>query len=249
MSLEHRVIELENELAILKEEMKHIKSLLKITTEEADFDWAANKAGEWMIKVVYPGIYDQRMTPSVGFPKNRKKIADQIKTGQKMFIYVTKPVKRIIGLTRVISTVKAVEGKWPYAVDLEWVIGPKLGLTLAETALTIRPRIGETLYALKEETAIRIMEQLQAQPDLNEDELLILINQYLELTKKERVSYNEAIIRLKGAGLTEAAQALSSYRAQDGSVRGWDELAERGELYRRYPQARTAIWPDTYSLT
>jgi hypothetical protein len=249
MSLEHRVIELEKEIALLREEMKHLKKLLKDVDEEAaDFEWVANKAGQWMIKVVYPGIYDQRTTPSVGFPKNRRKVAEQIETGQMMFIYVTKPVKRIIGLTRVLSTAKAVEGKWPYAIDLEWTIGPKLGITLAEAALSIRPRIGETLYTIKEETAIRIMEQLQRQPDLNEDELLILINQYLEHSQKERVSYKEAIIRLKNAKLDAAAEALSSYRAQDGSVRGWDELAERGELFRLFPQARTAIWPNTYAF-
>jgi hypothetical protein len=248
MSLEHRVLELEKETALLREEINRLKKLLKSPDiEPADSEWIANKTGQWMIKVVYPGIYEQRTTPSVGFPKNRRKIAEQIAAGQMMFIYVTKPVKRIIGLTRVVSTVKAVEGKWPYAVDLEWIIGPKLGVTLPEAGLTIRPRIGETLYAIKEETAERILKQLKEHPDLDEDEVLKLVNQYLEMSQKERVSYQEAILRLKNAQLHVAAELLASYRAQDGSVRGWDELAERGELYRRFPDARNAIWPNTYA--
>ncbi|MBE6184523.1 hypothetical protein [Heyndrickxia ginsengihumi] len=248
MSLENRVLELEKETALLKQEIKNLKKLLNLNVPADDSEWIANRAGEWMIKVVYPGIYDPDKSPSVGFPHNRRKIAEQIKVGQMMFIYVTRPVKKIIGLTRVVSSVKPSDGKWPYVVDLEWIIVPKPGLTLAEAGLNIRPRIGESLYAIKKSAADRILQQLNEQPDLDMEEIMERLNQYIKTSQKEKVTYKEAVERLKNAGFYEAAEALANYRAHDGSVRGWDEFAERGELYRNYPKARSVIWPNTYFI-
>ncbi|WP_026694231.1 hypothetical protein [Peribacillus kribbensis] len=247
MSLEDRVFELEKETALLKEEVKNLKKLLKVKDLAEDSEWIANRAGEWMIKVVYPGIYDPEKSPSVGFPHNRRKVAEQIKAGQMVFIYVIRPVKRIIGLTRVVSPVKPSDGQWPYSIELEWVMPPKPGLTLEEAGLNIRPRIGESLYAIKQSAADRILRQLNEQPDLHMEEILERLSQYLVNAQKERVSFKEAVERLRMAGYEESAEVLSAYRAQDGSVRGWDELAERGELHRKYPKARSIIWPNTYS--
>ena len=42
--------------------------------------------------------------------------------------------------------------------------------------------------------------------------------------------------------------ALEDFKADDGSVRGWDEKIERGDLYRRYPKAREIIWPEEYGI-
>lgn len=199
-----------------------------------------------MIKLVYPGIYVQKEKPTAGFPRNRRKVANQLIPGQKMFIYATSPVKKIIGLTKIVEPMKVLDGRWPYSVALEWEIGPKLeGVTLQEAGLDIRPRPGDTLYGITEEVAQTIIKLLQRQKDLTKEQWDLLALQYRELYK-ESVSHQEAVKRLRVAGMNEAADALSNYYASDGTRRGWDEVIEKGYLYKEYPKARTVIWPETY---
>jgi hypothetical protein len=245
--MENRVVVLERKVAALEEEMIAIKRALKLTEEPPeDREWVSNSAGDWSIKVVYPGIYTQthESYPTAGFPKNRKKTAEQVSPGQRMFIYATHPIKRVIGMTKVTSSMKQVGGQWPYSVDLEWIIGPKQGVSFAEAGLDIRPRVGDTLYAISEEAAHRLIELLEAQPDLSDETIAYLSNEYKQLYKS--VTFTDAVKKLREAGMDDAADALEGFSAEDNSVRGWDEKIERGDLYRRFPKAREVIWPEEY---
>lgn len=243
--MENRVVELERKVATLEADLIAIKKKLNLTEEVPDDrEWVSNSAGDWSIKVVYPGIYVQGKYPTAGFPKNRKKTAEQVSPGQMMFIYATHPVKRIIGMTKVTSSMKQVGGQWPYSVDLEWVLGPKQGVTFAEAGLDIRPRVGDTLYAIETQAAHRIIDLLEAQSDLSDETIEYLANEYRHLYKS--VTHPEAVKKLREVGMNDAAGALDDFRAEDDSVRGWDEKIERGDLYRRFPKAREVIWPDEY---
>jgi hypothetical protein len=245
--MEKRIGELEKEVQMLRKELNVIKSKLNINLEREDNrSWKSNTVDDWMIKLVYPGIYAQKGDPSAGFPRNRRKTADQMIPGQRVFIYATTPVKKIIGLTKVTEPMKIVEGRWPYSVPLEWEVGPKIeGVTLQEVGLDIRPRPGDTVYGITEEIAQTIIQQLEKQKDLTQEQWELLAIQYRELYKKP-VEHTEAIKKLRSAGMTEAADALSAYYAADGTRRGWDEVVEKGNMYKDYPHARSIIWPETY---
>lgn len=243
--MENRVVVLERKVATLEEELIAIKRALNLTEEVPDDrEWVSNSAGDWSIKVVYPGIFVQGKYPTAGFPKNRKKTAEQVTPGQIMFVYCTSPLKRLVGMAKVTSSMKVVGGQWPYSVDLEWVLGPKQGVTFADAGLDIRPRVGDTLYAISEEAAHRIIKLLEDQSDLSDETIEYLANEYRHLYKS--VTHPEAVKKLREAGMDDAADALEDFRADDGSVRGWDEKIERGDMYRRFPKAREVIWPNEY---
>ncbi|MGE7828857.1 hypothetical protein [Paenibacillus sp. NPDC093718] len=247
--LEQKIDEYGRKIKSLEDQLQAVMRAIDMKNDvPEDREWVSNSAGDWSIKVVYPGIYTQthESYPTAGFPKNRKKTAEQVTPGQMMFIYATNPVKRVIGMTRVTSTMKEVGGQWPYSVDLEWVLGPKQGITFAEAGLDIRPRIGDTLYAITEEAAHRMIDLLEKQPDLTEETIAYLSSEYK--TQLKVVTHKDAIKRLREAGMDEVADALEDFKADDGSVRGWDEKIERGDLYRRYPKAREIIWPEEYGI-
>lgn len=173
--LEHKVEKLTEQVLQLQQQM------LTITGEnETNLIWKRNATDEYMIKLVYPGIFNYIKNPTAGFPKNRKKIAQELKPGQYMFLYVTSPEKKIIGLTKVVSEMNVTEGRWPYSVDLEWVINPKPGVKFSDVGLDIRPRPGDTLYALSEEKAQELIEMLNKQADLDQSTLDYLAGKYKE---------------------------------------------------------------------
>lgn len=246
--MEERIETLEKKLKVAEEELFILKQASKQSEIPEGREWASNSASDFSIKVVYPAIYTQGKSPTAGFPKNRRKTAEQVSPGQFMFMYATTPIKKIIGMTKVTSMMKEVDGQWPYSVDLEWLIGPKQGVTFADAGLDIRPRVGDTLYAISEEAGQRIIMLLNAQPDISEDTLAYLAEEYRHLyTAKESVPFSEAIRRLLENKMDEAAGALEREgRDKDGTTRGWDEKIERGELYRRFPKAREIIWPTQY---
>jgi len=247
--MEKRIETLELKVADLEQKLTDLMVKLKISDElTEELEWKSNSAGEWSIKVVYPGIYQEGRTPTAGFPKNRKKTAEQVSPGQAMFVYVTSPIKKIIGMTRVVSSMKQVGGQWPYSVDLDWVIGPKQGVSFNDVDLGIRPRIGDTLYQINEDVAQRIIKKLEEQDDLTDEMIRYLANEYRD-KYRVRVQFPEAVRKLRDAKMDSAADALEiEGRADDGSVRGWDEKIERGNLYRKFPKAREIIWPDRYGV-
>jgi hypothetical protein len=55
---------------------------------------------------------------------------------------------------------------------MEWLIGPKAGgVSLAETGLEVRARPGDSVYAVPEDNAVRLMDALRLLRDLDEAEL------------------------------------------------------------------------------
>jgi hypothetical protein len=247
--MEARIVELEKTVKIMQQEIRELRSIIT-KEDEAERPWATNTVEDWMIKLVYPGIYTQKYAPTAGFPQNRRKTVAQIKPGQFMFLYATTPIKRIIGLAKVTSSMKIInltENRWPYSVDLEWVIGPKLdGVTLAQAGLDIRPRPGDTLYGISEDVAQEIIRLLKLQEDLTPDQLDLMARQYRDLYR-EPVTHEQAVSKLREAGEEAAADELEAYYAADGTRRGWDEFASKGSFHAKYPQARRIIWPNTYN--
>lgn len=180
MELQERVIELEKTVDKLSREIKEIKKFINKENNQ-DREWQRNVVDKYMIKVVYPGIYTYKREPVAGFPKNRKKLVEDIHPGQYMFIYVTSPVKKVIGLVEVTSEMKEIgDGKWPYLVDLKWVIGPKQGVTFKDLDLNIRPRIGDTLYSLSEDKALEVKAILEKQQTIDDKTLEYLAKEYEE---------------------------------------------------------------------
>lgn len=178
MSIDERLTKLEKEVRVLKDEFISLKRLQqgKETSESQ-----INIVDDYMIKLVYAGIYEKVLASDalmIGFPKNRKKLSVQISVGQKMFIYVTSPVKKIIGLMSVIKEVEETSGRWPYSVTLKWDIRPKQGVGFSDVGLEIRPRVGDTLYAITEDKAKTIINELNKQKDLTEEMLRYLSKEY-----------------------------------------------------------------------
>lgn len=178
MGLEKRVEDLEK---IVEGLVKEINGLKKEMNPINDNEWRNNTVDDYMIKLFFPGIYCYLDKPTAGFPKNRRGVAEKLYPGQYMFIYVTSPVKKIVGLAKVTSTVKEnPESRWPYYVDLEMVIKPRSGVTLNECGLGIRPRPGDTLYSISKNKADEIIKKLKEQEELDESTLKFLANEYRE---------------------------------------------------------------------
>ncbi|PLR75269.1 hypothetical protein CU633_22075 [Bacillus sp. V3-13] len=136
-----------------------------------------NKVGKYNLKIVYPGIFRKLDNPSAGFPKNKRPLAEKMTVGSIVFIYVTSPYKKIIGVCEPTQNMIEVESeRWPYNVPLRWIVGPcSPGVSLKEASLDIRPRPGDTNFILNEEEANRVITILQKQGDIddtNDDRLL-----------------------------------------------------------------------------
>ncbi|KAB2488049.1 hypothetical protein [Priestia endophytica] len=174
---------LEIEVNKLKRTVHELTELLTKEEKEKEKEkrpWKRNTVLNYMIKLVHPEIYCQIDNPKLGFPKNRRGIAQQLSPGHFVFIYVTSPEKKIIGLTKVVSNLTFTEGKWPYSVDLEWIIPPKLGLSLRDLGLDMRPRPGDTIFGLTDEKAQEIIGALNSQDDLDDSTLMYLNQKYSE---------------------------------------------------------------------
>lgn len=180
MSLEVRVDKLEKEVRLLKDELVLLKREIQGKEET---DTQTNVVDDYMIKLVYTGIYSKIRNGGstiIGFPKNRRKLAEQISVGQNMFIYVTSPVKKIIGLMKVIKGVEEAAGRWPYIITVTWEIGPKQGISFSDVGLQIRPRVGDTLYAITDDKAKELISLLKGQPDLPQSTIDYLADEYGE---------------------------------------------------------------------
>lgn len=130
------------------------------------------------IKIIYPGFLTNLDYKKIGFPKNRKKLAEQIsmkiKQGETVecFIYLTHPVKRVVGLVRLTSELQEVcsETRWPYQFSYEFIIRPKNGVGLMDVGIGKRCRPGDTVISIDNATTKSLTEILNKQVDLTEEE-------------------------------------------------------------------------------
>lgn len=169
--MESRVLDLEKRVAELERKVETLIAGQGLPSVNDMADIKRHDAGEYSIKVIYPGIYHHLDEPlRAGFPKNRRSLARRVAKGSHMFIYVTSPEKWIIGMAEVTGPAEADLGanpKWPYVVPLRWEIGPKaIGVKFSDVGIDIRPRIGDTLYALGTDKAEEIKALLRQKPDL-----------------------------------------------------------------------------------
>lgn len=178
MTIEMRVLVLEKQIQELAMEVSKLKEGREDKPDTKE--WKRNGVGDYMIKVLYPGILhkEHRQNPSAGFPTNRKSLSQQIQPGQIMLIYTTDPIKKIIGVGEVTSYMKVVDSKWKYSVDFKWVVPPKSGLTLEEAGLDIKVMVGDTIFSLTAEKANTIISRLKKQPDLEESTMDYIANEY-----------------------------------------------------------------------
>jgi len=243
--LDDKIRSLQKEIEYLKKEVSELRHQLTISNKKNIQPWQSNFVTDWMIKLVHPSIYAQKEQLSVGFARNRRKIAASIYPDQKMFIYVTVPVKRIIGLATVIGKMEVIEeNRWPYQVPLKWEIGPKeVGISLKDAGMDVRPRPVDSLYGITEEIAEKVIQILIEQKDISKEQWDLLANQYSESINP---SLEEAVIRLREAKENKAALELNTYFAKDGTRRGWEEYVIKGHFSIKYPRAKSIIWPDTY---
>ncbi|WEK54568.1 MAG: hypothetical protein P0Y55_00355 [Candidatus Cohnella colombiensis] len=179
--MDDRISVLERSLIGLTERVNILEA--RLSKPKSGGDYQTNTVSNYMIKIVYPGIFARVDKLNAGFPNNRKKVALQLTKGQFMFLYVTSPEKKIMGLARVASECKQIGGRWPYSVDLEWVIHPKPGISLTEAGLDIRPRVGDTLFSITDEKAHQIFAALNSQDDLDSNTLKYLFEKYKDFYK------------------------------------------------------------------
>ena len=74
--LEQKIVKMEDEygrkIKSLEDQLQAVMRAIDLKNEAPeDREWVSNSAGDWSIKVVYPGIYTQthESYPTAGFPK------------------------------------------------------------------------------------------------------------------------------------------------------------------------------------
>lgn len=139
-----------------------------------------NSLGEpYSIKLVYPAFFRSLDVGipycTISFPAGKERLARQVREGTLFFIYVTSPVRKVIGLAQALGPAEFrgdVTPARPWVVPMEWVIGPKAGgVSMAEVGLEVRARPGDSVYAIPTNAAVRLMEALRPLPDLDEAEV------------------------------------------------------------------------------
>lgn len=77
--LEQKIVKMEDEygrkIKSLEDQLQAVMRAIDLKNEAPeDREWVSNSAGDWSIKVVYPGIYTQthESYPTAGFPKPQK---------------------------------------------------------------------------------------------------------------------------------------------------------------------------------
>lgn len=139
-----------------------------------------NQLGEpYSIKLVYPGFYHALDVGipycTIGFPNHKEKLAKLVEQGTLFFVYITSPVRRVIGLAQAMGSAEYrgdVDARRPWVVTLEWVIGPKAdGVSFADVGLEVRARAGDSVYSIPVSVAASLMERLRSLCDLDQVEV------------------------------------------------------------------------------
>jgi hypothetical protein len=139
-----------------------------------------NSLGEpYSIKLVYPTFFRSLDVGipycTVSFPAGKERLAKQVREGTLFFIYITSPVRKVIGLAQAMGPAEFrgdVTPSRPWVIPMEWMIGPKAGgVSLSDVGLEVHARPGDSVYAIPEDAAKRLAEALVPLPDLDEAEV------------------------------------------------------------------------------
>lgn len=139
-----------------------------------------NSLGDpYSIKLVYPTFYGSLDVEipffTVSFPAAKERLAKKVQAGAKFFIYVTSPVRRVIGLAEAMGPAEYRgddSPSRPWVVPMEWTIGPKLdGVSLKDIGLAVKARPGDSVYAIPTAIARRLSRALRRLSDLNQEEV------------------------------------------------------------------------------
>lgn len=131
------------------------------------------------LKIMY---YDWPQRPErMGFPKNRKNVAENIVPGTQCLVYLTAPIKRIVAATKITGT--PADGlkewpnhdqefpRWPYTLTHELITGFKRGIPLEEIRQgeleKFGPRPGDSYIPITEATYKRLFKFLEGQEDFD----------------------------------------------------------------------------------
>ncbi|MEQ6377425.1 hypothetical protein RZN25_11410 [Bacillaceae bacterium S4-13-56] len=158
----------------IKQQMQQIQNTIKQTKSAKIKNVSRNQVGLWNVKLGYPDVILKSIdNPGIGFPKNKQPLANKVKPGTKVFIYLTHPVKRIIGYGEVSSAMKTVHGdRWPYQFDVDWIVGPCFpGVSFKDVDLDIRPRPGDTNFKIHPKDARNVIDQLKKQRRITQDDI------------------------------------------------------------------------------
>jgi hypothetical protein len=133
----------------------------------------------YIIKIVYPGFYKCVGKPTLGFPTHRKSLATHIQIGQKCFVYVTSPIKKVIALVEIVSSMKITTSpRWPFDFDVKFIIPPKQGISLNDIEIEQRLRPGDTMIHISNQKALEIISKLNSQPELTSEQIDKLSKEY-----------------------------------------------------------------------
>jgi hypothetical protein len=157
-----------------------------------------NSLGDpYSVKLVYPTLYGSLDVGipffTVSFPSAKEKLAKKVREGARFFIYVTSPVRRVIGLAEAMGPAEYRgddSPSRPWVVPMEWTIGPKaIGVSFKDIGLTVKARPGDSVYAVPAETGKRLTRALRKLGDLDQEEVARLRTRFgLGPSKQERLA-------------------------------------------------------------
>ena len=138
------------------------------------------------IKLIYPGFLNNLEYRKIGFPKNRRKLAEQIScrvsNGENLecFIYLTTPIKKVIAAVKIISEMEVVndQDRWPYQFEYEFIIRPKEGVSLMDAGINKRCRPGDTVISMSNEISENLKVMLNSQEDLTDNQIREKVKDY-----------------------------------------------------------------------
>mgnify|MGYP005748398815 CR=1 FL=1 len=123
---------------------------------------------KYMVKIMYDELLKRLDNPTIGFPNSNdgKLHAEKICVNEFIFIYVTSPIQRVIGMAKVVDSYFIANNRWPYQVPVDWVISPKNpGVMLKDVEINYRPQRGDSEFWISSNSAKKLIDMLQKQYD------------------------------------------------------------------------------------
>lgn len=125
---------------------------------------------KFMVKIMYDELLKRIDSPTVGFPNTQvgRLKAEKLNDDDIMFIYVTSPIQKIIGLAKVKGPYFRENSRWPHQVPIDWIIPPRdPGVMLKEANITYRPNRGDSEFWISYDSAKLLINKLMVQYGYN----------------------------------------------------------------------------------